>query len=109
LIVIAITFQMTMFLEPIKTPFGKLADFAILSAIPLMIDRTKIADIRVVETIKKGKSIYRIDPAKTAGNSALCVDSSGCSEQFVAYRALSPLARNLRHASARALKEEALQ
>jgi predicted amidohydrolase YtcJ len=71
---------------------GKLADFAILSANPLTIDRTKIADIEVIETIKEGKSIYRIDLAKTTGNSASCVDSSRCSEKFVAYRARSPLA-----------------
>ena len=71
---------------------GKLADFAILSDNPLTIDRLKIADIKVVETIKKGKSIYRIDPTKTSGNSALCVESSRCSERFVAYRAHSSFA-----------------
>jgi predicted amidohydrolase YtcJ len=68
---------------------GKWADFAILSDNPLTIDRMKIADIKVVETIKKGRSIYRIDPTKTSANSALCVESSRCSERFVAYRAHS--------------------
>jgi predicted amidohydrolase YtcJ len=70
---------------------GKLADFAILSDNPLTIDRMKIADIKVIETIKKGKSIYRIDPTQTADDSALCVDSSRCYEKFVAFRAHSPL------------------
>ena len=71
---------------------GKLADFAILSENPLTIDRMKIADIKVVETIKNGKSIYRIDATKAADNSTACIDSSRCSEKFVAYRAHSPLA-----------------
>ena len=70
---------------------GKLADFAILSDNPLTIDRTKIADIQVVETIKKGRSIFRADPKKTSANSALCMESSRCYEKFVAFRAHSPL------------------
>lgn len=70
---------------------GKLADFAILSDNPLTIDRMKIADIEVIETIKKGKSIYRIDATKTSEDSALCVESSRCYEKFVAFRAGSPL------------------
>ena len=71
---------------------GKLADFAILSDNPLTIDRMKIADIKVVETIKRGKSIYRIDPAKIGADSALCVQSPRCYEKFVAFRSQSPLA-----------------
>lgn len=38
---------------------GKLADFAILSENPLEIDEDKLADIKVLETIKEGKSIYK--------------------------------------------------
>jgi len=51
---------------------GKLADFAILSENPLTIDRARLADIQVVEIIKKGKTIYRLDPAakKAAGGCA---------------------------------------
>ena len=40
---------------------GKLADFVILSANPLTVDPDKIMDLKVVETIKEGKSIYRRD------------------------------------------------
>jgi predicted amidohydrolase YtcJ len=38
---------------------GKLADFVILSQNPLKIDKANIKDIKVVETIKEGKMIYR--------------------------------------------------
>lgn len=38
---------------------GKIADLVILSNNPLTIDRLKIRDIKVLETIKEGKSIYR--------------------------------------------------
>lgn len=71
---------------------GKLADFAILSDNPLTIDRLKIAEIKVVETIKKGKSIYRNDPTRVGGDSAVCVESRRCYEKFAAFRAHSPLA-----------------
>jgi hypothetical protein len=74
---------------------GKLADFAILSENPLTIDRQKLADIQVVETIKRGKSIYRLDPAKTGDNAAPCLESSRCSERFAAFYASSPLAELL--------------
>jgi hypothetical protein len=71
---------------------GKLADFAILSDNPLTIDPMKIAGIKVIETIKKGRTIHRIDPAKGGGASTSCVESRRCYESFVAFRAHSPLA-----------------
>ncbi|MEI8005902.1 MAG: amidohydrolase [Bacteroidota bacterium] len=39
---------------------GKLADFAILSDNPLTVEPMQIKGIRVVETIKEGKSVYKI-------------------------------------------------
>jgi hypothetical protein len=70
---------------------GKLADFAILSDNPLTIEPLKIADIEVVETIKQGKTIFRILPATSRSASALCIDSPRCYERFVAFRGHSPL------------------
>ena len=39
---------------------GKVADLVILSDNPLTIERAKLIDIKVVETIKQGKSIYKV-------------------------------------------------
>ena len=47
---------------------GKLADFAILSDNPLTIDRPKIADIKVMETIKQGRSTYPATRHRLAGS-----------------------------------------
>jgi len=39
----------------------------------------KIADIKVMETIKEGKSVYRRDTATTkAGTAASCAESAAC-------------------------------
>jgi predicted amidohydrolase YtcJ len=38
---------------------GKLADLVILSANPLKVDKSKIAEIQVMETIKEGKTVYK--------------------------------------------------
>jgi predicted amidohydrolase YtcJ len=38
---------------------GKLADLVVLDGNPLTIDTAKIVDIKVVETFKEGKSVYR--------------------------------------------------
>jgi predicted amidohydrolase YtcJ len=38
---------------------GKLADLVILDKNPLKVDRKAIKDIKVVETIKEGRTIYR--------------------------------------------------
>jgi Predicted metal-dependent hydrolase with the TIM-barrel fold len=44
---------------------GKLADFTILSENPLEIDEDLLADIKVLETIKEGQSVYRRSDATT--------------------------------------------
>jgi len=38
---------------------GKLADFAVLSDNPLTVDPQRLAELKVVETIKEGASVYR--------------------------------------------------
>jgi predicted amidohydrolase YtcJ len=38
---------------------GKLADLVILNENPLKVDPEKIKDIKVFETIKEGKTIYK--------------------------------------------------
>jgi predicted amidohydrolase YtcJ len=45
---------------------GKLADFAILSRDPTGVEPTTIADIKVTETVKEGKTIFRLEPAAQA-------------------------------------------
>ena len=66
---------------------GKLADFAVLDGNPITIDPMKIADIKVMETIKEGKTVYRRDAGtKTAGALPSCAESAACF--LVASRAL---------------------
>ena len=38
---------------------GKLADFTVLSENPLAIDRSRLRELVVLETIKEGESVYR--------------------------------------------------
>jgi len=45
---------------------GKLADFAILSKDPTAVGPTTIADIKVTETVKEGKTIFRLEPGARA-------------------------------------------
>jgi predicted amidohydrolase YtcJ len=58
---------------------GKRADLVILERNPLKVDPSRISTIRVVETIKDGRSIYRlgrdrIDPGKAAAASRVAED-----------------------------------
>jgi predicted amidohydrolase YtcJ len=45
---------------------GKLADFVILSKDPTKVEPATIADIKVTETIKEGKTVFRIEPGARA-------------------------------------------
>ena len=45
---------------------GKLADFAILSKDPTAVEATTIAEIKVTETVKEGKTIFRLEPGARA-------------------------------------------
>ncbi len=46
---------------------GKLADFVILSESPLRADPMRLREIRVLETIKEGETIYRAPPGQRGG------------------------------------------
>lgn len=49
---------------------GKLADFAILSRDPTAVAPSTIAEIKVTETVKEGKTIFRLEPGARATNHA---------------------------------------
>ena len=49
---------------------GKLADFAILSKDPTAVEPATIADIKVTETVKEGKTIFRLEPGARADRAA---------------------------------------
>jgi len=58
---------------------GKLADFVLLDQNPLTVDPLTIADIKVVETIKAGKTVYRRDATKKqAAVPSRCAESEAC-------------------------------
>jgi predicted amidohydrolase YtcJ len=45
---------------------GKLADFAILSKDPTAVAPTTLAEIKVTETVKEGKTVFRLEPGARA-------------------------------------------
>jgi predicted amidohydrolase YtcJ len=45
---------------------GKLADLVVLSKDPTAVEPNTIADIKVTETIKEGKTVFRLDPSQKA-------------------------------------------
>ncbi len=58
---------------------GKLADFVVLDQNPLTVDPLKIDQIKVIETIKQGKTVYRrAAAARQAAASSSCADSEAC-------------------------------
>lgn len=60
---------------------GKRADFVILDRNPLSIDRAQLADIKVIETIKDGRSVYRAESARRV---EACAASANCFTQLSA-------------------------
>lgn len=57
---------------------GKLADFVLLDRNPLEGDPLTISDIKVMETIKEGKTVYRRDAAQNAAALGSCAESEAC-------------------------------
>jgi predicted amidohydrolase YtcJ len=62
---------------------GKAADLVVLSHNPLKIDPLKIADIKVLETIKAGRSVYRLNadadqPSRAGALEGSCAASPRC-------------------------------
>ena len=65
---------------------GKLADFVILPDNPVTMERSKLSTLKVLETIKEGRTIWRLDAAK---KSASCIDSPVCAEAYQRYMTAS--------------------
>jgi predicted amidohydrolase YtcJ len=57
---------------------GKLADFVLLDQNPLAVDPLKIAEIKVIETIKEDKTVYRRGPATKQTAVTGCAESPAC-------------------------------
>lgn len=61
---------------------GKVADLVVLSADPTAIDPETLDQLKVVETIKEGKSIYEADETQSAASGenrvSSCADSEAC-------------------------------
>jgi len=67
---------------------GKLADFVVLSDNPLTVERARLSELAVLETIKEGRSVYR--RAGVTAAAVGCGDSPKCFERLAAVVAAAP-------------------
>jgi predicted amidohydrolase YtcJ len=56
---------------------GKLADFAVLSDNPLTVPPGSLGALKVVETIKRGRTVWRLDPLRQVEG---CAQAAPCSD-----------------------------
>ena len=61
---------------------GKLADFVVLSDNPTTMNRLKISDVKVLKTIKEGKTIYELKPTTQSNQQISCMASVKCQEMI---------------------------
>ncbi len=57
---------------------GKLADFVLLDRNPLEGDPLTIAEIKIMETVKEGKTVYRRENAPKNATQKSCAESEAC-------------------------------
>jgi hypothetical protein len=70
---------------------GKVADLVILSDNPLTIEPAKIISIKVLETIKDGKSIYQVGAATAAASRVNCAADTSCGKGLEDDKPFHPL------------------
>ena len=63
---------------------GKLADFVILDKNPMVIDPMEITNVKVMETIKEGKSVFR-----RSSNNTKPIEVSSCAESEACFKIAS--------------------
>lgn len=69
---------------------GKRADFVVLSDNPITMDRSKLMSLQVLETIKEGVNVYRLEPSRAV--SKACAESAACFNRMTAALATTHLA-----------------
>jgi hypothetical protein len=76
---------------------GKLADMVILSTDPTAIDPTKIDEIKVTETIKEGKTIFRLDAQEQRKAALMSRPGSDGSNAFARFLTTQAVYRDIQN------------
>jgi hypothetical protein len=74
---------------------GKLADMVILSADPTAVNPTKIDEIKVTETIKEGKTIFKLDALEQRKAALMSRPGSDGSNAFARFMTTQAVYRDL--------------